>query len=289
MLMRPNATKTVRTPATSRQPKLGRLVVLSLALHLLIFGLMSGVILPPRKEPPRPVYRVNLVHRPVKDPQAGRPDAAVSRKKPPQKPKTAPKAAIVPKKAPVKKAPVKKAPPATKKAPVVTKKAPAADPGPSYEEILSRIEKTRPKEKPSIDATQSRIDELRNELAALATSELAVEQSTISPVPEAPAGMPQGRGTQAGVSEELWLGEHLKRNWSLSRYQLSRLDLVATVKVVYDAGGNLLDYRFLTPSGNRLFDDSVKKAILKDKKLPVEFAGRMEVDVEFNLKELAER
>ena len=269
-------------------------------LHLLVILLMGTGIFPRRAEPPKPVYRVNLVHKPVKAPQAGRPDAAVSA----PKAKQAPRAAPAPE--PAKAAPPKSAPspkpvatlpkPAAKKAPAATRPSPskAAAPAkqePSYEDILSRIE--RMDQKPQ--QPKSRVDELRQQLDDLATRDLAVSAPSPSakagsaPESTAPVGMPQGRGTEAGIEETLWVGEYLKRSWSLSRYQVPSLELVATVQVVYDAQGNLLDYRFLNKSGNQVFDDSVKKAILKEKKLPVEFSGRLEVDVEFNLKELAQR
>ena len=57
------------------EPGLGRMIAVSFVVHLAILGLFSGILIPRMAKPPRPVYIVDLVNRPVKDPQAGRPDA----------------------------------------------------------------------------------------------------------------------------------------------------------------------------------------------------------------------
>ena len=50
------------------------MLVVSVIIHAVLLLLFSGVILPKMKTPPKPVYVVDLVNMPVKDPRAGRPD-----------------------------------------------------------------------------------------------------------------------------------------------------------------------------------------------------------------------
>ncbi len=52
--------------------------------------------------------------------------------------------------------------------------------------------------------------------------------------------------------------------------------------------GHCCDYQILSPSGDAVFDDSVRTAILKAKQLPFRPERRLEIDVEFNLKDLLE-
>ncbi len=54
---------------------MGRMMLLSLGLHVGIVLLFAGVLLPRFHRQPPPVYYVDLVNLPVPEPQAGRPDA----------------------------------------------------------------------------------------------------------------------------------------------------------------------------------------------------------------------
>jgi outer membrane biosynthesis protein TonB len=119
-------------------------------------------------------------------------------------------------------------------------------------------------------------------------AEMADKDTRQSAVPGAPVGMQDGKGTEAGIAYDAWLHEYLKQAWTLSRYQVSRRDLQATVRLVFDAHGNLLDYTFIKKSAEERFDDSVRKAILQLKKLPNPPGSRMEKEVVFNLKDLLE-
>lgn len=102
----------------------------------------------------------------------------------------------------------------------------------------------------------------------------------------APLGMTDGSGTEAGISRQLWLEERLRQNWSLSRYQVTRRDLVAVVRLTYSADGRLINKRFISPSGDRTFDDSVDRAILQTPQLDFAPGRTWEVPVTFNLKDL---
>ena len=57
------------------EPKIGRMLLVSLGLHLLFFLIFSGVLVFNDERDPRPVYYVDLTQSPVERPQAGRPDA----------------------------------------------------------------------------------------------------------------------------------------------------------------------------------------------------------------------
>jgi outer membrane biosynthesis protein TonB len=266
------------------------MLFVSLGGHLVVFLLFSGVLLPHFKRDVRPVYHVDLVNLPVKDPQAGRPDAR------PEAPKQKPE--------PKKPEPVKVAPPepATKKPETVKVPPPKPEPKkpetpkvvkPAVEKPVAAKEKTNEKISAADEkAVQEKIRQMQarseREAAKQRIAELAAKDTRQSAIPNAPIGMPEGKGSEAGIAWDLWIRTFLKSNWSLSRYQVSRLDLQAKVSIIYDAGGNLVNYRFLDPSGDNIFDDSVKRAILKEKTLPNKPEERLEIVVIFNLKDLPE-
>jgi outer membrane biosynthesis protein TonB len=264
-------------------PRFRRLLLVSLGVHLAVVLLFSGVLLPRFQRDLRPVYHVDLVNLPVMNPQAGRPDARPEPAKAPAKP-AAPEPVKAPPPVPPKPAAkaetVKMAKPEVAKPAAVQPKKPEAVPKPApkeatYDKTLSAIEDLRRKQE---------IDRLKQDLAQLG----AKDSRQAAAVPDAPAGMLDGKGTEVGIAYDAWLHEFLKQAWTLSRYQVSRRDLKATVKLAFDAQGNLLDYKFIEKSGEERFDDSVRKAILQLKKLPNPPGSRMEKDIVFNLKDLLE-
>ena len=268
----------------------GRMLLVSLGVHLLVVALFSGVILPRAHRDLRPVYHVDLLNLPVRDPQAGRPDGrppAPAEAKPPPKPpepKPAPVQAV-PRSEPAKPAPKAPSPAAKAPAPAPTKpatpapkvEAPKAPPAASARELEKTLEQMRRRQE--LEAARQRIAEL-------------AKQDTRQAVPpvEAPLGIPEGKGKEAGVDEMTWIGDFIKANWALSEYQVGgRLDLLAKVHLQYGATGALVNYRFLKPSGDLNFDESVKRAILKEKQLPFDPQRPLEIEVEFNLKDLMPR
>lgn len=261
------------------EPRFGRLILISLALHLIVVALSFFDILPHTQPPRKQTYYVDLVNMPVKSPQAGRPDAATKTEKSPE-PAAKEKPKAVEKQEPaVKKKPVQRKPPeketVRKKAPPEPAVAEKPEPKPDrYGETLSAIEKMQQERRrqDEIEALEKKISDLSD------TRQSASVRSEL--------GMPEGTGTEAGPSYEASLRKYLKKNWSLSEYQLSSLDLEAKVELTYDAQGNLLDYRFVEKSGETLFDDSLKKAIFAADPLPFEPEERWEVTVTFNLKDL---
>ena len=244
------------------EPKLGRAFLVSFGLHILVFILFSGLILPHFGKDRRPVYYVDLVNLPVERPQAGRPDASPKKN--------------------IKKEAAKKTAPVVKKSPSVSvSKKVTIDSGPSDAEIAAKIATIQNKEK-----SRKEIDALKQKLAALTTVDTRGEDAA----PDVPIGMPEGTGDQVGPSYLAWLQAYLKQQWALSEYQVTRLDLEAIVALEYDSTGQMTDFRFLEKSGDRIFDDSVKSAILKSRQLPKSPPVPVwKVDVVFNLKDLLER
>jgi len=258
-------------------PRLGRLLLASLGAHLAVVVLFSGVIFPRFDRDPRPVYNVDLVNLPVMNPQAGRPDArpepakASARQSAPEPVKAPPP---VPTKPVAKPEAVKIAKPAAPvKKPETVKPAPKTASS-EKENLSSTIEDMRRRQE---------IEALKQKLAQFGSKD-----TRPAAVPDAPVGMADGKGSAAGVAYDVWLHEYLKQAWTLSRYQVSRRDLQATVRMVFDGQGNLKDYSFVEKSGEERFDDSVRKAVLQLKKLPNPPGSRMEREVVFNLKELLE-
>ena len=127
---------------------------------------------------------------------------------------------------------------------------------------------------------QKEMQDLKDKLAAMSSKD------TRNAAGNAPVGMLDGKGTEAGVSSDAWLHEFLKQAWRLSQYQLGRTDLAAEVQLIFDAKGQLLSYKFTEKSGDSHFDDSVSRAILQLKDYPEPTLAGMKKDVVFNLKEL---
>ncbi len=251
-------------------PRLGRLLLVSLGLHLVVLVLFSVTLSHRFSTPQRPVYYVDLVNPPVRDPQAGLPPVAPPKAQPPKaEPAPAPPAPKpVP---PAEKPQPKKAEPA----PAKPSPAAAAKPAPKTDTTAEAIEKMRRRQE---------IEEQKRALAAIASRDTRQSGSA----PSAPLGMPEGRGSEAGPSEQALIQAHLKKNWSFSKYQAPRRDLTVDIRLVYDGGGQLLDYRILKSSGDAAFDESVRKAILKGQELPFQPGRRLELEAQFNLKDLLE-
>jgi colicin import membrane protein len=250
-----------------REPKIGRYALLSLVLHLTAAVLFSGVLISRPIREHRPVYFVDLSKLPVANPRAGRPDGASQ---------------PAPKPAAPKPKPEKPSKPAAEKPRPSAKATKPQQSGPSKTEVEKDYQNTLD----AIKAMQAKAEReaLKEKLAALATMDTRGRAGDSSS--DVPLGMPDGTGDEAGVSQELWLQKLLKQNWSFSKYQASRRDLEATTRIKYDAQGNLVDYEFVKKSGDSNFDDSVTKAILKEKKLPFSPKNRIDIVVIFNLKDL---
>jgi hypothetical protein len=256
------------------EPKLGRAFLVSFFLHVFILLLFSGVILPHFGKDRPPVYYVDLVNLPVENPQAGRPDAAPKKSVQKKADKRTSAAAEKKSAAAVRKPTVKKSTP--QKAAAMVEES-----GPSDADIAARIAQMQQRED-----RRKEIDDLKQKLAALAADDTRGEEAA----PDAPVGVPDGTGDEEGVSRLLWLQAYLKQQWALSEYQVTRLDLEAVVFLEYDKKGQMTDFRFLEKSGDRIFDDSVKAAILKSRQQNIPAPGALwQVEVVFNLKDLLDR
>ena len=247
---------------TDLEPKLGRAFLISFGLHIVLFLIFSGIILPRFSSDRKPVYYVDLVNLPVNKPQAGRPDAA-------------------PKKSVKKKAAKKTATQVKKSSSVSVSRKKVTQSGPSDSDIAAKIASMQKKKQ-----SRAEIDALKKKLAALAVQDSRGEDAA----PDAPIGMPDGTGDEVGPSHIAWLQAYLKQQWALSEYQVTRLDLVAVVFIEYSRTGKMTDFRFLEKSGDRFFDESVKTAVLKSQQLPQPPPIPVwQVEVEFNLKDLLDR
>ena len=279
------AEPSLQKPLLTPEQGLRRTIILSLALHLLVLALFAGDFLPRRKLDERPVYVVDLLNLPVKDPQAGRPDAARQPQKTPDKPPEPPAAAAPPEKAPEKAPEPVKLPPKTPEPP-----KPEVKPVPSKE---APPKPTPAKEPAPTDSVAQRIEDLRRKQEIeekKAALEALRSKDTRGRGTDAPVGMPDGKGTEVGIEQQLWLKEFLKQAWALSKYQISRRDLEALVVLEFDPSGRLINYRFTKKSGDDRFDDSVRKAVLKlnEITLPIPPGKRVEQEAKFNLADLTD-
>jgi hypothetical protein len=242
-------------------PLAGRLLVaylVSLLLHaLLLFGVTGGWLGSASRQEKPPVYYVDLVHKPVLNPQAGRPEPRTA----------APAPAPVP--APV--APLAKTVP---KAAAANKRVPVAkSPAPSKSHVQGALEKLRDER-----ALQERLAAMRQAQAVPA---------------DVPVGLPDAKGNEAGVSSLVYVQAIIQQNWALSPYLLNdsrKMERIeAWVRITYSRSGRLESFRFEKESGDPQFDDSIKRALVKSQQLPATLPVRLEdVLVVFNLKALAE-
>jgi hypothetical protein len=255
------------------EPGLRRMLLFSFILHLIVPVILSGVLKITHKTPTIPVYRVNLVNKPVKDPRAGRPDAVPVEKKKIAKPQ--PEATKIPAKP---KKPVEPKPVVKKTQPVKTAPPPkAVGPDKTAEKSLEK----RLAEMQAEAERKAKLDKLKAALAAQ-------REDIGRPDVQAPVGEPDGKGTEIGVSSLRYVEGYITEQWRLSPYQ-SPLDLEAEVKVYYSKEGKQGLWKMVKSSGNAFFDDTVKRAIIRSSDLgqPLPVAGEFEII--FNLKDLQNR
>ena len=268
--------------AFHKDPKFGRLLLVSLLVHGLVWVAFTVDLFGTKTRPKPPVYYVDLIHKPVLNPQAGRPDPRPAKK---------PKAAEV--KRTVQTAPPaaqKKAKPAVKPLvkPVQTSKT-QAEPKPVPKPAVKSDTRNEQQVKSALDeirerqARQAERDAIKDKIAKLSAGAATVAA-------DVPVGMPDGTGDEVGVSALAFVQAFIQQNWALSPYLLdqSRLrDLEAKATLTYAASGEMIRYRINTPSGNQQFDDSLKRAITKSKQLPQPLPKQLDLLVTFNLKEMA--
>ncbi len=267
-------------------PGFKQMLLVSVLLHFILPILYYSPFFPQREIEKPPVYRVNLVNKIVKNPQAGRPEATSVKKKPvvKKKPKPKPK----PKPIPPKPKPKPKPPVKPKPVPVTPKVEPKVQPKPTVSKaqnntLKQRLEQMRASQKKK-DSDQARKDRI----AALKAAALAESRQIESPVTDAPVGMVDGSGDEAGVSASAHVQEFIQQQWNLSKYQAVG-NPEAEVKMFYSADGALIHYKFITKSGNSAFDESLTRAIVKSKQLDQKLPEAMEFHIFFNLKDMLDR
>jgi colicin import membrane protein len=268
--------------AFHKDPKFGRLLLFSLLIHGLVWVAFSVDLFGTKTRPKPPIYYVDLIHKPVLNPQAGRPDPRPAKK---------PKAAEV--KRTVQTAPVaaqKKPKPAVK--PLV-KSVPTSKPKPTPKSVPKPAVKSDTRNEQQV---KSALDDIRERQARQAErnamkdkiAKLSAGAATVAA--DVPVGMPDGTGDEVGISALAFVQAFIQQNWALSPYLLdqSRLrDLEAKATLTYAASGEMIRYRINTPSGNQQFDDSLKRAITKSKQLPQPLPKQLDLLVTFNLKEMS--
>jgi hypothetical protein len=246
-------------PAESQGGRLLAAYLVSLLLHgLLLFGLTGGWLAGPPRPDKAPVYYVDLVHKPVLNPQAGRPEPRVAAAPPAPAPKPA---------APLSPVPAKTTVPA--------RPAPAAKPAQADDNrhVAAAMEKLRAEQQ-----LQQRLADLR--------------RGQTTPL-DVPVGLPDARGTEAGVTTLVYVQATIQQNWALSPYLLADVRKMARieawVRLTYNRQGRLERFSFERVSGDLQFDESIKRALVKSQQLPAALPERLEdVRVIFNLKTLAE-
>jgi len=248
------------------EPGFKRMLLLSVAIHFLVPMLYSGILyFSPAKEKP-PVYRVNLVNKPVKKPQAGRPEASVKKKETVvKKAKPKPKPVVKPKPKPAPK-PKAKPKPAPIPKPTISK----ADEQ-SFDQKMAELRRQQERE---------------DRLAALRENLEKEREKIESPVVDAPVGEVTGKGDEEGIAYASFVKEFITEQWRLSQYQLPSMNLEAEWKLIYNAQGVLIHKKVVSNSGNKAFDDSLLRAILKSQNLGRELDEQTEFEVTFNLREM---
>ena len=267
-------------------PKFGRLLLVSLLAHGLIWVAFSIDLFGTHTRPKPPVYYIDLIHKPVLNPQAGRPDP---------RPASKPKAAAV-------KATAQTVTPAAPKPPVkpavkpLVKPATTVKPQPVAKPVTKTVVKPDQRKEQKLQSALDEIrerqkhqeerDALKDKLAKLRDS---VGAAATVPA-DVPVGMPDGQGDEVGVSALAFVQAFIQQNWVLSPYLLdqSRIaDFEAVATLNYSASGALTSYSVDRLSGNKQFDESLRTAIVKSKQLPQPLPKELKLVVTFNLKDIA--
>ncbi|PLY03525.1 MAG: hypothetical protein C0622_04285 [Desulfuromonas sp.] len=293
------------------EPGFKQMLLISLLLHLLVPALYYAPFFPKREVQKPPVYRVSLVNKPVKNPQAGRPEATTVKPKQPQpKPVVppAPPKPVAPKPIPPKPKPepvkpkpqpkpevVKPEPPKPtvvkpkpKPQPVVVKPQPKPEPVDPRVDALTRRLQQLEQNQAAKDDEAARLEQLRKLRAAVAAATAAAQAPVESPVKDAPVGMVDGTGDEVGVAVIAYVQEFIRSQWAFSQYQAAGQP-EAEVLLSYSKTGALTNYKFVRKSGNDVFDDSLRRAIIKSQQLPQDLPESMTFNVIFNLKDMLKR
>lgn len=207
-------------------------IAASALLHLSLFAVVLHHRFPSPLPAEAPVYYVDMVNLPVAAPRAGSPTVEGGAPAQPQPPAPQRQEMAMP----------RTPPPAKGASEKLRKPAPAEESGREFEERLSKL--------------QSSIDERRQEAALDALRKKMAGSARASE----PPGMPKGTGTQAGSDYASYIQSRLRDAFHHTiAYQTKTPELV--LKLTIDAGGRVVRQRVERSTGDRIFEESVQKAI----------------------------
>jgi colicin import membrane protein len=212
------------------------MVVVSLLVHLTMFVILTRAnFFPGIKYPEAPVYYVDVVNLPVASPQAGTPAAAPAPPAPVTPPRSAPREMTLPAPTPAKQKP------AIAPAKVKPQKT-APETAREFEKRLTQLE---------------RESEARHEAEALDALKKRAEAGG-----RTPAGMPGATGKEAGSDYASYIQSRLRDAFKTTIASQSKNPEVV-VRLTIDRTGRLVRSRLERSSGDKVFEDSVMRAIAK--------------------------
>lgn len=207
----------------------------SLIFHASLLAVVLLARFPAHPLREAPVYYVDVVNLPVANPRMGSPTVEGGGAPPPPSPPAQKQEMALPRPAEKNAAPLKQ------------KAARAEDGGKEFEESLARL--------------QGAIDERRQEAAIDA---LRKKTAGSARTPEQ-AGMPTGTGTQAGSDYASYIQSRLRDAFRYTiAHQTKSPEVV--LKLTIDADGRITKQRIERSTGDRLFEESVIKAIIRAEK-----------------------
>jgi colicin import membrane protein len=206
-------------------------ITCSLLAHVAFFAAFSFLDFFRMAQPNvTPVYYVDMVNLPVANPRSGSPSqrGSSTTPAPPETSKEMSSPVTPPQKLPVP-TPEKKIP------------EPRAESEKEFRERFARLEK-----KVEGQQTESAIDKLRAKVAAGSGR----------------AGMPGGTGTEAGSDYGSYIQSRLRDAFEKTIASGSKNPMVV-VRLTIDKGGKVIGYRIERSTGDKVFEDSVARAVYR--------------------------
>lgn len=212
---------------THRESGFGWGLAASVLLHLALAALALVVRFHVPRYTEAPVYYVDMVNLPVASPKAGSP--TVGGGAPPEPPPPASQAMTIPRPTPRTPAAVGKKSPTT------------ADTGKEFEDRLSALQRS--------------VDERRQEAAYE-----ALRRKVNGSGRAEPAGMPGAAGTQAGSDYAAYIQSRLRDAFRYTIAHQAKTPEVV-IRLTIDPRGRVAHQRIERSTGDRIFEESVMKAI----------------------------
>ena len=260
----------------SMETKWGKMLAISLVLHLAVF---SMVLFVPEAATNRriqgTVYEVNLVELP-----RGKPTHVKKGRR--AKPVIRTKTKAVKRLAPAKTAAADKIARLQSRAKplVVAKKT-----------VKAKTQKPAPAREATQDHINQALERIKRNVQAAKTTEIDQTPSRMEvPAVETGGGGPVGRA-ENGILIHMYridVYDQIKSNWSFPAQDVEGLSAIVVLTV--QNNGTILKTTMTQPSGNGRFDQSVLKAIKRSDPLPPFPAGyrktHEEIEINFNLRDL---